>query len=53
MHPIFMHMLDAIVDNNNVFLWIRPLIVLTLTLTSAIAFYKIVDFVKDIVCERK
>ena len=53
MHPIFMHVLDSNVDSNGMFLWIRPLIVLMLTLTSAILFYKIVDWVKDVMRERK
>ena len=53
MHPIFMHAVDAVIDNNGAFLWVRPLIVLILTLLSAILFYKIVDVVKDEVHERK
>ena len=51
MHPIFMHVLDSNVNSYGMFLWIRPLIVLMLTLLSAIVFYKIVELVKDVVCE--
>ena len=53
MHPIFMHVLDAFADYQGWFQWIRPLIVLALTLVSAIIFYNIIDLAKDVVSERK
>ena len=52
MHPIFMHALDAVFNKSGWFLWIRPLIVLALTLASAILFYKIVDQIKEKVREQ-